>query len=73
MKYREPVFVNTGKISLRAKLIETQKRIAKVKAQLYNSEGKMCTEADISYFIFPENIVRDKFHYPGIDAFFEKE
>lgn len=73
VKYRETVFANTGKITLRAKLVEQQKRIAKIKAQLFNSEGKLCTEADLSYFIFPEKIAREKFHYPGIDAFFETD
>lgn len=73
VKYRETVFTNTGKIILRAKLVERQKRIAKIRAQLFNADGKMCTEADISYFVFPENIAREKFHYPGIEAFFETE
>ena len=71
VKYKETVFTNAGKIILRAQLEEQQKRLAKIKAQLFNQDGKLCTEAEVTYFIFPERIAREKFHYPGLDAFFE--
>jgi len=73
VKYKEPVFTNNGKIMLRAKLLEQQKRLARIQAQLFDAEGKLCTEAELTYFIFPERIARQKYHYPGIEAFFEEE
>ncbi|WP_163712287.1 PaaI family thioesterase [Mangrovibacterium lignilyticum] len=72
VKYKETVYTNAGKLVLRAKLLEQQKRLAKIQAQLFNSEGKLCTEAEVTYFIFPERIAREKFHYPGVNAFFEE-
>ncbi|WP_372776573.1 PaaI family thioesterase [Mangrovibacterium sp.] len=72
-KYKEPVYTNAGKIYLRAKLVETQKRLAKIQAQIWNDEGKLCTEAEVTYFIYPERIAREKFHYPGLEAFFESK
>jgi len=73
VKYKEPVYTNTGTITLRAKLLEQQRRTAKIEARIYNSEGKLCTMAEMDYFIFPERIAREKYHYPGVEAFFDKE
>ncbi len=73
VQYKNTVFANTGKIKLRARLLEQTKRLARIKAEIYNEAGKLCTEADIEYFIFPEQVARKRFHYPGVDAFFEKE
>lgn len=71
VKYKETIYASKGKVILRARLLEQRKRLAKIKAEIYNEEGKLCTEAEIDYFVFPERIAREKFHYPGVDAFFE--
>lgn len=71
VRYKEAVHTNQGKVSLRARLVEQTKRTAKIEAKLFDGNGKLCTEAELNYFIFPERIAREKFHYPGIDAFFE--
>jgi len=70
VKYKDTVFTNRGKIQLRGRLLSVEKRLAKIKAGLYDSTGKLCTEAEVTYFIFPEKIAREKFRYPGVDAFF---
>ncbi len=71
VKYLKTLFSNKGKIKLKAELVKQEKRFATILAQLYSGDGELCTEATIRYFIFPENIAREKFHYPGIEAFFE--
>ncbi len=71
VKYRDTVYTNQGKIILRGKLLEQNRRIATIQAQLFNAEQKLCTEATLKYFIFPDKIAREKFHYPGPDAFYE--
>jgi acyl-coenzyme A thioesterase PaaI-like protein len=72
-KYRAPVYLDQGEITIRARLKEQTPRIAEIQTFLYNSAGKLCTEALVSYFIFPKKIAKEKYWYPGVDAFYEKE
>lgn len=71
IKYRSTVFVNAGAIKIRAKVIEQNRRLATVKAELYTSDGKIGSEADITYMIFPEAVAKEKLNWPGSDAFYE--
>ena len=71
VRYKSTVFMNQGKIVLKAKLIEQNRKLATILTQLFSSEGKLCAEATVKYFLFPENIAREKYHYPGVDAFYE--
>lgn len=70
IKYRNPVIIGDGAISLRASVKEHSGRIANIRAELYNSKNKLCSEADIQYFIFPPEIAKEKYHYPGIEKFY---
>lgn len=71
VKYKKTVFTNRGEIKLKGKLLEQNRRMAIIQAQILDAEDNLCAEAQVKYFIFPENIAREKFHYPGIDAFYE--
>lgn len=71
VKYRASVFVDAGKIKLRAKVIEQNRRQAKLIAELYNAEGILASEAEITYMIFSDDIAKEKFNWPGADAFYE--
>lgn len=72
VKYKNTVFTDKGKLTIRAKLVDQNRKFATIHAELLNSEGNVCSEAEIKYFIFPLDIAKRKFHYPGIEAFFEK-
>ncbi len=72
VKYKKTVFTDKGKIHVRAKLADQNKKFASIKAEILNSEGEICSEAEIKYFIFPQEIAKREFHYPGVDGFFEK-
>ncbi len=72
VKYNKPVFMNHGEIIVRGTLIKQEKRIATIKTQL-ECDGEICSEAELEYFVYPENIARKKFYYPGVDAFFEEK
>ncbi len=69
IKFLKPVRINNDKIHIRARLIERKKNTVIMKVSLYNNEDILCTEADIEYFIYPEEVARHKFCYPGYDAF----
>ena len=71
VRFRQPVYTDKGKITLRARLGTESKRLADIDVKLYDSEGELCSEGDIGYFIFPEKWAREKLYYPDFDSFFE--
>jgi uncharacterized protein (TIGR00369 family) len=71
VKFRKPLFIDRGELTIRARLTEQNKRMATICARLIDNEGKTCAEAEIRYFLLPGTEAREKYHYPGIDAFFE--
>jgi len=71
VKFRQPLMIDQGEITIRAGLKEQNKRIATIQARLINTSGKTCAEAEIRYFLLSETDAREKYNYPGIDAFFE--
>jgi uncharacterized protein (TIGR00369 family) len=70
-RFRRPLFIDQGEITIRARLAEQNSRMAIIKARIINSSGKICAEADIHFFLVPEEEARDKYHYPGVEAFYE--
>lgn len=71
IKYKKPVFVNQGKIKATARLLEVTKRLATIKAELYNHDGELGAEAIVQYFIYPLETAKEKLFYPGYEAFYE--
>lgn len=71
MKYRNAVLMDAGEIKIRAKVINHNKRMATVHAELFSSDGVLGSEAEVTYMIFPDSIAKDKFNWPGVDAFYE--
>jgi uncharacterized protein (TIGR00369 family) len=70
VEYIKPVFVNRGSINLKGKLVKTDGRIATVNVELFNNENILCSRAVADYYIFPEEIARQRYNYPGHDNFF---
>jgi uncharacterized protein (TIGR00369 family) len=72
VKYKKPLYTNQGEITIKGRLLEQSKRTATILSQLFDHNDHLCAEAEIKYYIFPENIAREKFRYPGIAAFYEE-
>ncbi|PLX19177.1 MAG: hypothetical protein C0597_05540 [Marinilabiliales bacterium] len=72
VKYKNTAFTDKGKLQVRAKLIEQNKKFATIHAELIDSDMNVCSEADVKYFIFPLEIAKRKYNYPGVEAFFEQ-
>ncbi|MRT91591.1 PaaI family thioesterase [Ancylomarina sp. 16SWW S1-10-2] len=72
-KYRRPVLTDQGKITVRAKLISKERKFAKIHTEIFDHNGKLGSQADVTYMIFPQDIAKEKFNYPGIEAFFESK
>lgn len=71
INYLKPVYISKGEITVKGKLISTDGRIAKIECSLFDSENNECLNAEVNYFFFPEKIAKIKYHYPGIEAFYE--
>lgn len=70
VKLRKPVFVADGPIKVMAKLIEVQKNIASIAVELRNSKDEKCLDGTIYYYLFSEEVARQKYNYPGLEAFY---
>jgi len=68
-RFRKPVLITKGLITVRATLVRQQKRIAEIEARLYDGEDMLCAESQINYFIMPREKAVSEFHFPGKEAF----
>jgi uncharacterized protein (TIGR00369 family) len=69
VKYHKPLYLSKGEVSVRGRLIKTEKRLAQLECALFDGESELCAAADVTYFCFPEKIARAKYNYPGVEAF----
>ncbi|MFA6951335.1 MAG: PaaI family thioesterase [Lentimicrobiaceae bacterium] len=73
VKLRKPVKTNEGKLYLKAKLREMHRNIAIIDTWLFNNQMQLCCEAVMHYFTYPEKIAKDRFWYPGKEAFYNSD
>jgi len=71
VRFKKPLMIDQGEITIRAKLLEQNKRMATIQSRLINSSGIVCAEAELRFFLLSETEAREKYHYPGVEAFFE--
>ncbi len=69
VNYLKSVFINNGKITITAKLIRFTENIAEVEAKILDKEGVERANALIEYFVFPEDVARKRFYFPGKEKF----
>ena len=72
VRYRKPVYTDQGPLTLRARLKEKRHNLADIETELLNSDGVFCAGGVIQYYTFNEQIAREKYHYPGAEAFYAK-
>ena len=68
-KYRKPVHISKGLITIRARLVKQEKRLAEIEASLFDGEEKLCSESRVHYFVMPREKAVSDLHFPGKDAF----
>ena len=73
VRYLKPVYISKGTVRIEAELVTLQEKSGLYRCRLYDGEGRYCVEADIEYFLYPENIARQRFHFPGREAFYEDQ
>jgi len=72
VSYRKAVLISEGEITLRARLVEQNSRMAFVEGKLLSGDGTVCATAKCKFFLFPLEKAKAEFDYPGGEAFFEK-
>jgi len=72
VRYKKPVYTDKGDIKLRAKLLGMKRNLANFEVELFDVDGVLCAFGNVQYFTFNEKVSREKFWYPGADAFFEE-
>jgi uncharacterized protein (TIGR00369 family) len=70
VRYLKPVYISKGAVSIEASIISREEKSVRLLCRLFDGEGKKCAEADLDYFIYPENIARQRYSYPGREAFY---
>ena len=73
VKFLHPVYINRGEIGLQAEIAEQTERTARIICRLTDGTEKLCAEATALYTIFPPEVAKRKFRYPGREAFYESE
>jgi uncharacterized protein (TIGR00369 family) len=72
VRYRKAVLVSNNKLTIRGKVVEANRRIAKIHVEILDEALQICAEALVEYFLYtPEKAVAE-FDYPGVEAFFDK-
>ncbi|MBN1338055.1 MAG: PaaI family thioesterase, partial [Bacteroidales bacterium] len=70
VRYLKPVFINQPFILLMANIIFEKMNRVTVKADLFDHKEVLCTSAEVDYYVFPEDVARKKYNYPGYAKFF---
>jgi uncharacterized protein (TIGR00369 family) len=69
-RYWRPIYIDAGRITIRARIMGTEKRLASMQVTILDASGSICSEGTVKYFLFPENVARERYHYPGVSYFF---
>ena len=72
VRFLKPVFMNRGTITMRATIEKSEDRYVYLKSDLTDGDGRICAEAESTYFIYPEDYAKRKFGFPGKEYFFDK-
>lgn len=71
VRYLKPVYISRGTVRIEAELVDLKEKSGIYRCRLFDGEGRQCAEADIDYFLYPEEVARKRFHFPGREAFYE--
>lgn len=51
VRYRKPVKISEGKLTIRAHVVEVRRNIVTITAQIFNSANELCTEGTCVFFM----------------------
>lgn len=71
IRYMKSLPVNTGELTITAKISGRNKRMATIGCKITDKDGIEYSKGELRYFLFPEETAKEKFTYPGVEAFYE--
>jgi len=71
IRYKKPLPVNARKILVRAHSPISKKRLLTLACSIQDEAGVEYATGEVTYFIFPETVAREKYRYPGKEAFLD--
>jgi uncharacterized protein (TIGR00369 family) len=69
-KFRKPLVISEGPVTIRAKLIKHNSRIAEIEVKLFNGKGEFCAESIAEYFILSPEKAASTMNFPDIKDFY---
>ena len=69
-RFRSPVSISGGTITLRAKLIKKVRNIASIEVKLFDGKNRECSEGEVEYFLLTPDKARSEMYFPGKEAFY---
>ncbi len=69
IRYLKPVLISKGTLTIKGKIVSKEKRLANISVELFDGNNELCTEANVHYFVYPQELAIKKLNYPGIKAF----
>jgi acyl-coenzyme A thioesterase PaaI-like protein len=70
-RYKRPVHISKGAVTLRARLIQQRRSIASIEVMLQDGAGNHCSEGVVDYFLLTREKAEAEMHYPGKACFYE--
>ena len=69
VRYRTTVYTDRGELFLRSRVTERSSRLVTLRVELFNADGSLGSEADVTYRIFPPEVAARRLGWTGIEAF----
>ena len=73
VRYKNPLMIDKGEITVRAKLAKMNRKFAEIETSIEDGEGKICSMGKVTYFLFPKEVSKQQYNYPGVEAFYAEE
>lgn len=70
IKFLRPVFIDGSEIVLKSFVKSRESQTAILQTFLYDAKENLCAEATVELFLYPEDLARRKFNFPGTDKFY---
>lgn len=68
VRYLRPIRTSDCRITLRASVREQRRNIVRIGVEIFDGEDTLCTQAECTYFLFPKETARTRFHFCGCDV-----
>ena len=73
VRYKRPVLIDRGDLRLEAWVEKLNHRLVSIRTVLFDHLGNTGSEGLFHYRVFPEQEARNRFFYPGAEAFQEEK